>query len=162
MIHQVSTFMKVMGQEMPEVPTIPSVAIQLLRHELIFEENLELSAAAAANDLVEVADALCDLQYVISGAVRAYGFSPVLFEELFAEVQRSNMSKICKTNLEAFDTMQKYAEQGIETEPVEVDGLFTVVRSSDKKVLKSINYSEPNLKAILISHGHLHDVTATS
>lgn len=155
MIHAVSEFMKVMGQAMPEGPTVPSLAIQQLRYGLIDEENKELADAAAAGDLVEIADALCDLQYVISGAVRAYGFGPILFEELFNEVQRSNMSKICQSAEEAEETRLKYKEAGKTVEIVPVENLFTVVDAETRKVLKSVNYSEPNLKAILVRHGYV-------
>lgn len=156
MIHAVSEFMQVMGQEMPPVPTVPSTAIQQLRFGLIDEENKELLDAASASDLVEIADALCDLQYVVSGAVRAYGFSPSLFEELFNEVQRSNMSKVCNSHEEAYDTMVKYQKEGVITHINDMEnGQYTVVRASDHKVMKSINFSEPNLRAILVKCGHI-------
>lgn len=154
-LHQVNEFMAIMGQEMPESPTIPNQRIVLLREGLIEEENTELSAAATAGDIVEVADALCDTLYVVLGAFTAYGFKPELVEELFDEVQRSNMSKICKTQEEAQSTMFNYATEtpSILTSAFEKDGLWIVERKSDKKVLKSINYSEPDLKSILERHG---------
>lgn len=147
--------MALMGQEMPDKPTIPSEAIIALRSSLIEEENMELRFAAQAKDIVEVADALCDLQYVVSGAVRAYGFSPKLFEELFEEVQASNMSKICHSHEEAYDTMVDYQKKGIITHINDTlpDGKYTVVRASDNKVMKSINWKEPDLKRILLKHG---------
>jgi predicted HAD superfamily Cof-like phosphohydrolase len=155
MIYQklINIFMKVMGQGMPEQPTIPHKQIQNLRWKLIQEENEELSTAAEANDIVEVADALCDLRYVVEGAFTAYGFSPELADELFREVQRSNMSKVCQTEQEALDTIEKYVNEGISTHSKEVNGLFVVSRLSDNKVLKSVNYSEPDLKSILERHG---------
>lgn len=154
-IKQVSEFMKVMGQEMPGQPTIPPKAIQALRYGLIEEENNELSEAAAKSDMVEVADALCDLRYVVEGAFRAYGFSPELADELFDEVQASNMSKICHSHEEAYDTMVSYQNQGIITHINDSlpNGLYIVVRASDNKVLKSINWKEPDLKSILERHG---------
>ena len=152
-IQQVSEFMAVMGQEMPEQPTIPSQGIQALRYKLIDEENNELSEAAAKNDIIEVADALCDLRYVVEGAFRAYGFSAELADELFDEVQRSNMSKLCQTMEEAADTGDAYAKQGIATYPNKVGEFYAVCRVSDNKVLKSINWSEPDLRSILLKHG---------
>jgi len=146
--------MALMGQAMPEQPIIPGTGIVDLRHSLIAEENRELLAASVAGDLVEVADALCDLQYVVSGAVRAYGFSPELFEELFEEVQASNMSKICNSHQEAYDTMVAYQKAGTITHINDLEnGLYTVVRASDHKVMKSINWKEPDLRSILLKHG---------
>lgn len=153
MIEQVKLFMELMGQDVPSVPTIPSQAIQQLRFGLIDEENKELADAAAAGDIVEVADALCDILYVAFGACLAYGFSPDLMRELFAEVQYSNMSKICKSEVEANVTAGGYwTNQKVECYVNQVGKYWTVVRSSDGKVLKSINYSEPDLKTILLKH----------
>jgi predicted HAD superfamily Cof-like phosphohydrolase len=69
----VNQFMKLMGQDMPSKPTIPSYQIQDLRTGLIQEECKELATAANDNDIVEVADALCDSLYVVLGAFTAYG-----------------------------------------------------------------------------------------
>jgi predicted HAD superfamily Cof-like phosphohydrolase len=152
---QVTEFMQVMGQGLPETPSIPADGIVNLRFRLIEEENQELMDAAEDKDLVEVADALCDLQYVMMGAIKAYGFSKALFEELFDEVHRSNMSKACATREESLITMEKYAAEGITTYHMQVGNFWVVARALDHKVLKSINYSEPNLRAILVRHGHL-------
>jgi predicted HAD superfamily Cof-like phosphohydrolase len=154
-LNQVNEFMAIMGQEMPDTPQVPHPKIQALRHELIREENNELSMAADAGDIVEVADALCDLLYVVNGAFTAYGFKPELVEELFDEVQNSNMSKLCRSQEEAEATVARYREQFPEV-PVyfqPVGEYFTVCRQADHKVLKSINWREPNLKAILERHG---------
>lgn len=151
----VNLFMKTMGQEMPDEPCIPSEKIQNLRSSLIAEENEEISNAANDGNLIEVADGLCDLLYVTLGAFTAYGFSPELVEELFNEVQRSNMSKVCKTEEEATQTSLHYHTQDPPI-PVfrEKHGEFWVIaRLSDRKVLKSINWSEPDLKSILERHG---------
>jgi hypothetical protein len=152
---QVTEFMTVMGQDLPESPSIPADGIINLRASLITEENRELKDAALDEDLVEIADGLCDLQYVVTGALKAYGFSKALFEELFDEVHRSNMSKACSTHEEALLTIEKYNAEGIPTYTKHVGNFYVVARHSDNKVLKSINYSEPNLRAILVSHGHL-------
>lgn len=154
-LEQVNLFMKIMGQEMPDAPCIPSTAIQALRYGLIDEENNELSDAAASEDIVEVADALCDLLYVVNGAFTAYGFKPELVEELFDEVQRSNMSKICATEEEANLTAFKYHEQQppIPCNVKQVEDFWVVARNSDSKVLKSYKWQEPDLKSILERYG---------
>ena len=132
-----------------ENPQIPSKARTDLRVSLIAEELQELQEAINNNDLVEVADALCDIQYVLSGAILEFGLKDV-FSDLFDEVQRSNMSKACKTVEEAEKTRQHYLDKdGTESYYKEVDGLFLVFRKSDDKTLKSINYSPANLQPIL-------------
>lgn len=141
--------MEIMGQEMPETPTIPTDKIRALRLELVREENQEIFDS---HNLVDIVDGLCDLLYVTLGTFTAYGFKSELVDELFSEVQRSNMSKVCKTEEEALTTVNRYDLQGINTHIVRVGEFFAVTRT-DKKVLKSINYSEPDLKSILERHG---------
>ena len=130
-------------------PTIPDGKRCELRVELISEELNELKEAIANNDLVEVADALCDIQYVLSGAVHEFGMSEK-FVRLFNEVQRSNMSKACETKEEAEATIKYYKEEkGTDSFYEEKEGKFLVYREGDRKTLKSINYSPADLKKIL-------------
>ena len=64
----------------------------------------------------------------------------------YAEVQASNMSKICQTEEEATQTiMVRSKEQGEECHYREINGKYVVYRSSDNKVMKSINYFRPDL-----------------
>ena len=130
-------------------PTIPSTERCGLRVSLLAEELDELKEAIAANDLVEIADALCDLQYVLSGAVLEFGLGEK-FVDLFNEVQRSNMSKACQSLEEAEYTVKFYQDKdGTEAEIKEENGVWKVFRKSDNKVLKSINYSPADLVSIL-------------
>lgn len=130
-------------------PLMPDKSRCELRVKLIQEELNELSEAIANNDLVEVADALCDLQYVLSGAVLEFGMGDI-FNSLFEEVQRSNMSKACKTIEEAENTIQHYEKlDGTAAYYQEKDGLYLVYRKSDNKTLKSINYSPANIKSLI-------------
>ena len=117
--------------------------------EGLAEELDELKDAIAAKDLVEIADALCDLQYVLSGAVLEFGMGEK-FVELFNEVQRSNMSKACASLEEAENTVKFYQDKdGTEAEIKEENGVWKVYRKADNKVLKSINYSPADLLSIL-------------
>lgn len=132
-----------------DTPQIPSEARCKLRVSLIAEELRELEEAIQANDLVEVADALCDIQYVLSGAILEFGLKDK-FAELFEEVQKSNMSKACKTIEEAEATKKFYLEKdGTESYYQEKDGLYLVYRTADNKTLKSVAYSPADLKGIL-------------
>lgn len=144
----VAEFHKTFQHPILEEPTIPSEARCKLRVSLIAEELNELQEAIDNKDLVEIADALCDIQYVLSGAVLEFGLKDK-FNALFEEVQRSNMSKACKDEEEAKATQAHYQAKGVASYYKEVDGLFLVFREDDNKTLKSINYSPADLKSIL-------------
>ena len=93
-----------------------------LRFDLMKEENEEYFEAANNNDLVEVADALGDMLYILAGTIIEHGMQYKI-EEVFDEIQRSNMSKLGE------DNKPIYREDG--------------------KVLKGPNYFKPNIKDIL-------------
>ena len=97
----------------------------MLRYKLMREENEEYLEAANDNDLVEVADALGDMLYILCGTIIEHGLQYKI-EEVFEEIQRSNMSKL-----------------GEDGEPI--------YREEDGKVLKGPNYFKPNIKEILES-----------
>lgn len=94
----------------------------LLRFNLMKEENEEYLEAANNNDLVEVADALGDMLYILAGTILEHGMQYKI-SEVFDEIQRSNMSKLGE------DGKPIYREDG--------------------KVLKGPNYFKPNIKEIL-------------
>ena len=116
----VKIFMKTYGQEIKEKPEFPEEKIIDLRISLIKEELDEFQEALKEKDLVEVADALTDLLYVTYGAGHAFGID---LDKCFAEVQRSNMSKL------GDDGKPIYNEQG--------------------KVMKGSKYYKPNLKQFI-------------
>lgn len=148
-LNQVAEFHKTFKHPVLAKPQIPSKERCQLRVSLIAEELKELEQAIKDNDLVEVADALCDIQYVLSGAVLEFGLGEK-FVELFEEVQRSNMSKACKTQEEAEQTLNYYKnERNTDAYIVEEDGKYLVYRKGDNKTLKSINYSPADLKKLL-------------
>ncbi|MEH6747402.1 MAG: nucleoside triphosphate pyrophosphohydrolase family protein [Maribacter arcticus] len=93
-----------------------------LRFNLMDEENKEYLEAAQNNDLVEVADALGDMLYILCGTILEHGMQYKI-EEVFNEIQRSNMSKLGE------DGKPIYREDG--------------------KVLKGPNYFKPNIETIL-------------
>ncbi|GAB2616946.1 nucleoside triphosphate pyrophosphohydrolase family protein [Belliella aquatica] len=132
---------------LPE-PQIPDAKRCALRVSLLTEEVKELEEAIADNNLVEIADALCDIQYVLSGAILEFGMADK-FKELFEEVQRSNMSKACKDMQEAEATVAHYQQQGVSCFYEQKGELYLVYREGDRKTLKSINYQPADLKRIL-------------
>lgn len=130
-------------------PTIPNSERCKLRIALIQEELDELKEALENEDIVEAADALADLQYVLSGAILELGLGEK-FKTLFDEVQRSNMSKTCKTLEEAHKTQKYYLDhKDTESFILEKSEEFLVYRKDDKKVLKSINYSPADIKSFI-------------
>ena len=147
----VAEFHKTFQHPILDTPQIPSEARCQLRVSLLQEELNELKQAIDDKNIVEIADALCDLQYVLSGAILEFGLKDK-FAALFDEVQRSNMSKACATQAEAEATMKHYFEKdGTESYYQEKDGLFLVYRKSDDKTLKSIAYAPAQLQPILES-----------
>jgi predicted HAD superfamily Cof-like phosphohydrolase len=148
-LKKVKIFHETFGAPVLENPQIPSKERCDLRISLLQEELNELSEAIKNKDIVEVADALCDLQYVLSGAILEFGLGEK-FDELFDEVQRSNMSKACNSIQESIETISHYKKKD-DTESVykQKGEKWIVYRTSDDKVLKSINYSPADLKNII-------------
>ncbi|WP_257666226.1 nucleoside triphosphate pyrophosphohydrolase family protein [Parapedobacter tibetensis] len=144
----VAEFHKTFKHPILQTPTIPDEKRCQLRVSLIGEELKELEEAISDKNITEVADALCDIQYVLSGAVLEFGLADK-FSQLFDEVQRSNMSKACNTVQEAEDTVAHYQQKGVECFYEEADGHYLVYRAADRKTLKSVHYSPADLKGIL-------------
>ena len=91
----------------------------LLRHRLMAEENDEYLEAAKAGDMVEIADALGDQLYILCGTILRHGMHDVI-EDVFREIQSSNMSKL--------------GEDGMP------------ILREDGKVMKGPGYFRPNIK----------------
>jgi len=119
----VEAFHKAFGLDINHQPvTELPASILKLRFSLMDEENREYLEAAQNNDMVEVADALGDMLYILCGTILTHGMQN-LIDEVFEEIQRSNMSKL-----------------GADGKPI---------YREDGKVLKGPNYFTPDLKSIL-------------
>lgn len=129
-------------------PTIPSAKRIDLRIALIDEELNELEVAANQNDLTEVLDALCDLQYVLNGTIIEFGLQDV-FQEAFEEVHRSNMSKFPTNTEDAKESVNLYYDKEIEAYYKKVGDNFVIKRMIDDKILKGSGFKLPAIKAIL-------------
>ena len=148
-LNSVAEFHRTFNLPIEKEPIIPSKKRCDLRVNLIQEELDELKDAIKDNDMVEVADALADLQYVLSGAILEFGLGDK-FQQIFDEVQRSNMSKTCKNKEEALATQKFYEDnRDMNSEIIERNGEFLVYRVNDGKVLKSVNYSPADIKGQL-------------
>jgi predicted HAD superfamily Cof-like phosphohydrolase len=148
-INLVAEFHRTFKHPVLEKPAIPAEERSKLRVALLAEELKELEVAILQKDIVEVADALCDIQYVLSGAILEFGLGEK-FSQLFEEVQRSNMSKACKSEDEAKQTVDFYKKKdGTECYYRREGDKWLVYRSSDNKTIKSIYYSPANLQKLL-------------
>ncbi|HCW08877.1 MAG TPA: hypothetical protein DGG95_16090 [Cytophagales bacterium] len=148
-LNLVADFHRTFKHPIVEQPQIPSEIRCKLRVALIAEELKELEHAIADKNIVEVADALCDIQYVLSGAILEFGLGEK-FKSLFEEVQRSNMSKACNSEAEAIATVEFYkTKDGTECYYQEESGKWLVYRKADNKTIKSVNYSPADLKKII-------------
>jgi predicted HAD superfamily Cof-like phosphohydrolase len=118
-----------------------------LRIAFIDEESEEFKQAINDKDITEMRDAIGDILYVVYGAAHTFGFDA---DADFATIHDSNMSKLCKTEEEAQQTVAKY-EQDFKDGKTTYDtpyyylnektGLWIVKNRSTGKVLKSINYT---------------------
>jgi predicted HAD superfamily Cof-like phosphohydrolase len=145
----VAAFHQLFDLPVVDEPAIPASDRCRLRINLLEEELKELKDAIAKGNIVAAADAFADLQYVLSGAILEFGLGS-RFKDLFDEVQRSNMSKACATMEDAQATLDHYKKQhAVDSEIVEKDGQYLVFRLSDRKVLKSVKYSEANLVYVI-------------
>lgn len=148
-LNDVAEFHTTFNMPVLDTPEIPSAERCRLRVNLLQEELDELREAIEHNSIEGIADALCDLQYVLSGAVLEFGLANK-FKALFEEVQRSNMSKVCGDYDTAERTLEHYqAKDGTKGFIKESELGYLVYRDSDHKVLKSVNYSPAELERIL-------------
>lgn len=148
-LNGVAEFHRAFNLPVLESPRVPDAERCALRVNLLQEELDELKEAIEAGDIVAAADAFCDLQYVLSGAILEFGLGEK-FADLFAEVQRSNMSKVCESREVAEETVHYYkSEKDTEGYITERDRQYLVYRASDHKVLKSVKYSPADLESIL-------------
>jgi predicted HAD superfamily Cof-like phosphohydrolase len=147
-LNQVAEFHQTFKHPILQSPAIPDLKRAKLRVDLIAEELKELEEAIKNNDLVEVADALCDIQYVLSGAILEFGLGEK-FKSLFDEVQRSNMSKACSSEKEALETIAHYILKGTDAYFQKDGEHYLIFRKDDNKTLKNINYSPADISGLL-------------
>lgn len=89
----VEEFHKAFGQENGTYPRPLDEHGFNLRHSLMKEENDEYLEACYNNSLVEIADALGDQLYILCGTILRHGMQHII-EDVFNEIQASNMSKL--------------------------------------------------------------------
>ena len=122
-IEHVKLFHDSFGIKNHSCPTNIDKDVFLLRHRLMSEENEEYLEACRSGDLVEIADALGDMMYILCGTILSHGLQDKI-ERIFEEIQKSNMSKLGE------DGKPIYREDG--------------------KIMKGPGYFKPNIKKELL------------
>jgi len=146
-VSEVEEFNAVMGKDWQNrsTPTIDKKDAEFVIN-FIQEELDELREAVEQENIQEILDAILDITYVgLGNGAMVFGLKDKIWEA-YQEVQASNLSKICTTLEEAVETVKVRSEQ--QGEPChyeEVGENYVVYRTSDKKVMKSINYFRPDL-----------------
>jgi predicted HAD superfamily Cof-like phosphohydrolase len=144
-ITEVETFNQIFGKLNNKVPTIPEKMERDFIYNFIQEELDEYKEAADKGDIVGVMDAFCDIMYVLSAGIMAYGLKDK-FLNAYGEVQASNLSKSCATEEEADATAKfRAAASGRPCHFEKRGDKYVVYRSEDRKVQKSLSYFPPNL-----------------
>jgi len=121
-LNSVAEFHKAFGQKDGKWPQPLEYGEAVLRHNLMAEENDEYLEACQKNSLVDIADALGDQLYILCGTILKHGMQDVI-EDVFREIQASNMSKL--------------GEDG------------KAVMREDGKILKGPGYFKPNLSKFI-------------
>lgn len=121
-LEQVAIFQKTFNQQVEEAPTLIRKDVAELRFRLMKEENEEYLEAVENDDMVEIADALGDMLYVLCGTILEHGMQHKI-EEIFEEIQKSNMSKLDENGKPIF--------------------------REDGKILKGSGFFNPDIKRIL-------------
>lgn len=118
----VKLFHEKFGQENGKLPRLLNQAGYKLRYDLMAEENDEYLEACEKGSLVEIADALGDQLYILCGTILKHGMQHII-EDVFDEIQASNMSKLGKDGKPVF--------------------------RADGKILKGEDYFKPNISKFI-------------
>lgn len=150
-VSEVETFNAVMGKPNFYTPNIPEEEWQWeFVYNFIKEELDEYKEACEQKDIVGVADALGDIMYVLCNGIMLHGMKDK-FTDVYNEIQASNMSKVCKTEEVAKQTVEEREKTlGVPCHYEKVGDNWVVYRSHDRKVQKSITYFKPDLKQFFV------------
>jgi len=153
-INKIKHWRETFGLPNRDTPQVTTEKEAILAYNLIKEELLELNTAIYPDsdphsnwfnykpNLAKIADAIGDLYFVVTQAAMIHGLDP---EMLIDRVYKSNMSKLCLTEEEAVRSVKAYTDKEISTYYTQLpDGKFIIKRTVDNKVLKGINFFEPD------------------
>ena len=146
-IEQVLEFHKVFEHPIGDVAKALSIKRGLQRHSYMKEELQEFHDAVEAEDVVEQVDACLDIIYFALGTLVELGLSDK-YEALFANIQASNISKVCLSMESAIRTAEAH-DQPTTIKPI--GSYWKVSDANTNKIVKSETYFKPNLKEIINS-----------
>ena len=146
-IEQVLEFHKVFEHPIGDIAKALSIKRGLQRHSYMKEELQEFHDAVEAEDLVEQADACIDIIYFALGTLVELGLADK-YEDLFDNIQASNMSKVSLLMESAMRTAKSYGKPCYITP---LDNYWKVSDNVTNKIVKSETYFKPNLKEIINS-----------
>lgn len=149
----VTVWLTTIGQNKPSQPEMMSKDTHGFNIGLITEEVGELLAAMEDNDFTQMCDGYFDALWVITQSAMLNGIN---INELLYAGFNSNMSKFCKTEEEADATIDAYNagthpdKYGIKIDTTAdlIGTLWVIKRVHDGKVMKSINFKEPDFSSI--------------
>jgi hypothetical protein len=152
-VSEVEEFNAIMGKPNNYNPVIPDEKEWMFVYNFILEELEEYKHACETGNITEVLDALCDITYVSLGnGAMLHGLKDKVWPA-YQEVQASNLSKACTSEEEAQETVRvRSAEQKEPCHYEKVGEYYIVYRSSDRKVMKNINYFRPDLSKFLTNN----------
>jgi len=145
-VSEVEEFNAIMGKPNNYTPNIPDKNEWMFVYNFILEELEEYKHACETGNIVEVLDALCDITYVSLGnGAMLHGLKDKVWPA-YQEVQASNLSKACISEEEAQETIRvRSQEQKTACHYEKIGEYYIVYRSSDRKVMKNVNYFRPDL-----------------
>lgn len=145
-VNEVEDFNNLMSKPNNYTPVIPEKKEWQFVYDFVLEELEEYKEACEKGDIVEILDALCDIAYVSLGnGTMLHGLKDKIWPA-YQEVQASNMSKACKTQEEAVNTVKvRSKEQGESCHWEQAGDMYIVYRTRDRKVMKSLTYFRPDL-----------------
>jgi predicted HAD superfamily Cof-like phosphohydrolase len=145
-VSEVEEFNAIMGKPNNYTPNIPDEKEWMFVYNFILEELEEYKHACETGNIVEVLDALCDITYVSLGnGAMLHGLKDKVWPA-YQEVQASNLSKACISEEEAQETIRvRSQEQKTACHYEKIGEYYIVYRSSDRKVMKNVNYFRPDL-----------------
>ena len=146
-IEQVLEFHKVFEHPIGDVAKALSIKRGLQRHSYMKEELQEFHDAVEAEDVVEQVDACLDIIYSALGTLVELGVADK-YEALFANIQASNISKVCLSMESAIRTAEAH-DQPTTIKPI--GSYWKVSDANTNKIVKSETYFKPNLKEIINS-----------
>lgn len=152
-VDMVTVWLDRLGIEKPSQPTFMSPTEKELHINLVQEEVAELLTAVQNDDMTEICDGLFDSLWVITQIGMLHGIN---INQVIHEGMKSNMSKFCTSEQEAIDTVEAY-HNGVHPDKMGVSisvyyeqkgDKWIVYRLKDDKVMKSINFKQPDFSQI--------------